>query len=99
MEALPEVGGAWQALHVPAEVLAELDGRAAPVGLVLLRHVSVLERDAESLLDARIGTHRPALEQIARLVEDPRLPERAAGDHHPRAPRLALHADGVLGRL
>src|SRR6185312_10134636 len=43
------VGRPRQAFHVPAEVLAELDGRAARIVLVRLRHARVFGGDGETL--------------------------------------------------
>src|SRR3954468_1701924 len=99
MESLAQLRGSGKALHVPAEMLPEFDGRATSVGLVLLGHMGVFERDSESLLDARVGTARPSLEEITRLIEYPWLSERAAGDHDARATRLIAHPNGILRRL
>src|SRR5690349_20030770 len=99
MQPLAQFSGPGQALHVPAEVLSELDGGATPIRLVFLGHVSVLERDTESLLNAWVGTHGPSLQQVTRLVEDPRLSERAACDHDACASGLTMHADGIVGCL
>ena len=96
VELLAEVRRPRQALHVPAEVLAKLDRGAAAIGLVVGGHARVIERDREALLDRRRRAHRPALEEVARLVEDPRLTERSARDHHAGAPGLAVHAHRVL---
>jgi hypothetical protein len=94
-----QVGRAGQSLHVPPEMLPELDRGAARVRLVISRHAGVLECHAEAPFDRWRRRHGPALEQRTGLREDPRLAKGAARDHDARAPRLALHAQRVLWRL
>src|SRR5450759_104162 len=92
VELLPQLGAAVQPLGVPAEVLAELDGGTARIGLVRHHFPRVIERDSEALRDRRSWPLRPAGHEIFHLVEDPGLTVRAASDHDPGAARLLAHA-------
>src|SRR4051812_12499078 len=80
-EPLAQLRAPAQSLGVPAEVLAEFERGLARVALNAQRETRVLERRREPLFRSWIGAFRASLEQIARLVEEPRIPEGAAGDH------------------
>src|SRR5438094_8919213 len=99
MKTLAKISGSGKALHVPAEVLTKLYCRATSIGLVLLGHPCVRERNPEALLDRGLGALGPPLEEIACLVEDPGLTEGSAGDHDAGAAGLAAHTHCVLRRL
>src|SRR6185503_15968018 len=99
VQLLPQLRRAGQAFHVPPQVLSELDRGTASIGLVLLSHSRVLHGHRKARLHGRRRAHLAALEQVARLIEDPRLAERAASNHDARAARHALHAHRVLRRL
>src|SRR3989454_1169510 len=58
----------------------------------------MFERYAETIFRRRIGPLGPACEQVARLAEEPRIPERATSDHDARTARLIAHGHHVLGR-
>src|SRR6185437_16383061 len=96
MEGAPQLRRSRQSLDVPAEMLAELDGRAARIELVLLGHFRVPHRDREPLLDRRRQGERLPIEQGARLRENPRLSERSARDHYARTLCVLPHAQRIV---
>src|ERR1019366_5727067 len=99
MQSLAQLRGTRKPLHVPAQMLAELERSADRIDLVLLHHARMLERGVEP--DRHGRRRRQALpgDQRKRLVEDPGQAERAARDHHARTSRLLIHAIRVFGRL
>src|SRR6478672_5048054 len=98
-EPLFELRSTRKSLHVPAEVLSKFDRRATQIGLVLLRHSSVLDRNRKPLFDRRRGRLRLALEQCAGLIEDPRLAERSTRNHHRCASCETLHLHCIFRSL
>src|SRR6185437_4788189 len=99
VQLLAQFSRSGQPLHVPAKMLPKLDGGAARIQLVLVRHVRMLQRDRKTLAYRRRGSLLASFQQIPCLVEDPRLPERSTRNHDACAPRLPVHRDRVLGRL
>src|SRR5512141_2970647 len=87
----------WKTLHVPPKVLPELDRRSTRIGLVLLHHPRMLERDREFLLDRRRRAHRLPLHQVSSLIEHPGLPKCPTSDHHRRATGLSPHPERIFG--
>src|SRR6266576_4442279 len=87
-ETLPQLSAIAQTLRVPAEVLAELERRLARVALQAQSQPRVLERGREPLFGCRIGALGAAVEQVAGLGEEPRIPEGAARDHDACAARV-----------
>src|SRR6185312_16332898 len=74
-------------------------GGAAGIQLELVSHVRVLERDRETLAYRWRRPLLAPLEQVTRLIEDPRLPEGSARNHDSGATGLAMHLDRVFGGL
>src|ERR1035437_3268556 len=75
VQSLAQLRGTRKPLHIPAQMLAELERSADRIDLVLLHHARVLEGGVESNRDRRRRRHWLSGEQRARLVEDPRLAE------------------------
>src|SRR5687768_1890607 len=80
-------------------MLAKLDRGTTRIDFVVGRHLCMLDGDGEARLDDGIRALASAVEQISRLIEDPRLAERSASDHDGVATRFAVHAHCVFRRL
>src|SRR5256885_2603245 len=74
-QALAQLGRPWETLRIPAQMLAELEGSLARVALQPQRQARVLQRGCKTLFGRWIGTLRAALQEVARLREQPGIPE------------------------
>src|SRR5665213_808299 len=72
---LAQIRRAWQALYVPSQMLPELYRRTARIQFELICHMRVFQCDRKAIAHWWCWTLGSALEQIARLVEYPRLAE------------------------
>src|SRR5438093_13482133 len=77
-------------------MLTELEGRFAAVALETQGQTRVLERNAKALGGRRVRSLGATGQQIPRLRKEPRIPERAARDHDPRAAGVIEHGQHIL---
>ena len=99
MQLLAKVRRTGQAFHVPAEVFAKLNRGTAAVGLVLVGHPGMVERDAEPLLDAGIGTASDAALAMELGCGGVLLSSSVARAKDPEGMAAAMRAAVEAGRL
>src|SRR5207248_4309478 len=92
---LAQAPGAGHAFRVPAEVLAELERGFARVALERERQARVLERHGEPFRGRGGRAWRSPGGEVTRLSKQPRVAERAPGDHDAGAVRVMPHGDYV----